>query len=415
MDLAATLFPESADIVPTAPEAERANFGAIPAKAAVYLLTTKTDSVDNHPVLLATVGDLRAALRRRLADNPPEARTRRVSYGTFCTRVHYRIVYSGLAANFYYAQAARRLFPETAEALIPWRDSWWIAVEREGPFPQFRKTNDLTNPALAYAGPMRDKHAAQRLVESLEDLFDLCRYHHILVQAPHGKACVYKEMGKCPAPCDGSETLESYRKRIAAALTFATGRSRDVWRADIERQMKTAAAGLQFETAARLKQRLTRAGAWQSGPEHRRDAEATGALEDFTFLSLQPGKGKPWIEPWIVHFAGEKSIQCLPQFQAKELPSAAQHLADQCRLLGQVGAPGYLRAEQGRDVALIAHHLFKGDSDHGIWLRLRQGEDAVAIIHAVESLRARKINKPVAEQSTDAVPEAGTASNHDTK
>ena len=33
----------------------------------------------------------------------------------------------------------------------------------------------------------RMKHAAQRLVETLEDLFDLCRYHHILVQAPHGK------------------------------------------------------------------------------------------------------------------------------------------------------------------------------------------------------------------------------------
>ena len=39
-------------------------------------------------------------------------------------------------------------------------------------------------------------------------LRDLCRKHDILVQAPTGQACVYHEMGRCPAPCDGSMTLE---------------------------------------------------------------------------------------------------------------------------------------------------------------------------------------------------------------
>ena len=400
------LFPASSPITPAAPEALRADFAAVPAKSAVYLLTTGTDAAEDHPVLLATVGDLRAALRRRLADNPPDAKTKRVSYGTFCTRVHYRIVYSGLGANFYYAQAARVLFPQTAEALIPWRTSWWIAVEREGPFPRFRKTNNLSDPALEYAGPIRDKHAAQRLVESLEDLFDLCRYHHILVQAPHGKACAYKEMGKCPAPCDGSESLASYRQRIEAALAFAAGRSREVWRAEVERQMKAAAAALQFESAARLKQRLSRAGVLHTEP-----FAATGALEDFAFLSLQPGKGKPWMEPWIVHFAGEKAIQPLPQFNVKELAASAQHLADQCRLLRHVGAPSFLTAEQALDAALVAHHLFKGESDHGLWLHLREAEDPVAIAHAVEALRARRAPKPLAEQSTDAVPESGESGN----
>jgi hypothetical protein len=405
------LFPESAAILPSAPEAERTDFAAIPAKAAVYLLTTKTDVAEDQPVLLATVGDLRAALRRRLADNPPETKSKRVSYGTFCTRVHYRIVYSGLAANFYYAQAARALFPETAGALIPWRTSWWIAVQRAGPFPRFRKTNNLSDPGLAYAGPIRDKHAAQRLVESLEDLFDLCRYHQILVQAPHGKACAYKEMGKCPAPCDGSESLATYRMRIDAALAFASNRSRETWRAEVERQMKAAAAGLQFETAARLKQRLTRAGVWQVGADHRGEVDATGALEDFAFLTLQPGKGKPWIEPWIVHFAGEPSIQPLPQFHVKGLAAAAQHLAGQCQLLGRVGTPTYLTREQALDVGLIAHHVFKGESDHGIWLRLRDAENPETIVSAVTALRARRAPKPVAEQSTDALAESGDAEN----
>ena len=436
------LFPLSSTITPAAPEALRADFPKIPAKAAVYLLTTTTESNADHPVLLATVGDLRAALKRRLADNPPDAKTKRVAYGTLCTRVHYRIVHSALAANFYYAGAARELFPETAGGLVPWRTSWWVAVERAGvtPFPRFRKTHELADPALTYAGPIRDKHAAQRLVESLEDLFDLCRYHSILVQAPQGKACAYKEMGKCPAPCDGSVSLESYRAQIEATLAFVTdadggakaqglqslglsgGSPRAVWRQRLEERMKAAAANLQFETAGKIKQRLARAGLLNTEAY-----AATGRLEDFGFLTLQPGKGRPWIEPWVVHFAPEdnssisnlklqienrkskienRAIQCLPQFHIKQLPVVAEELAGQCREIGQGAAAAWLTAEQAPDAALVAHHLFKGESDHGVWLRLADAQDAGAIIRAAQALRARKAAKPLAEQSTDAVPEA---------
>jgi excinuclease UvrABC nuclease subunit len=385
------------------------------------------------------VGDLRGALKRRLADNPPDTKSKRVAYGALCTRVHYRVVHSAFAANFYYAAAARELFPAAAAGLIPWQDSWWIAVERAGagvtPFPRFRKTNNLSDPALAYAGPIRDKQAAQRLVESLEDLFDLCRYHHILVQAPQGKACAYKEMGKCPAPCDGSVSLGSYREQMDAALAVVTDRSeagkeqgvqslgfmaqspRAAWREQLEQQMKTAAGKLQFETAGKIKQRLARAGLLDTEPY-----AGMGRLEDFAFLTLQPGKGKPWIEPWIIDFSGqtpgektkhetrnlklETSIRCLPQFHRKELAGVAEELAGQCRELARQPAAGWLTPEQTRDAALVAHHLFKGESEHSIWLRLAEAQEPGAIVRAVEMLRARKAAKPLAEQSTDAVPQA---------
>ncbi len=418
-----SLFPNSAAIDPAAPEERRADFAGIPAKAAVYLLTSTTQEAESHPVLLATVGDLRAALRRRLADTPAEVKSKRVPYGQICTRVHYRVVHSAFAANYYYAQAARELFPETAAALIPWHTSWWVAVERPGvtPHPRFRKTSNLSDESLAYAGPIRDKHAANRLVESLEDLFDLCRYHNILVQAPHGKACAYKEMGKCPAPCDGSMHLDVYQTQISAALGFLTNAAaptgpspREAWRGTLESQMKAAAALLQFESAAKIKQRLSRAGLLNTEP-----FAATAALEDFAFLTLQPGQGKPWIEPWLIHFGpgieNQKSgaapaienspIRPLAPFNLKRLPAAADELAAQCRgILAQPRATS-LTPDQSAHAALVAHHLFKADSDHGIWLRLsaiaRQG--SAAIISAAEKLRAKKTPKPLAEQSTDTV------------
>jgi len=401
------LFPDSAKLNPAAPEAERGDFAAIPGKAAVYLLAADCpEAPQPAPVLLATVGDLRAALRRRLADTPAEVKSKRVAYGAICTRVYYRVVHSAFAANFYYSQAARLLFPETAKALIPWRDSWWVAVERAeagAMHPRFRKTNSLSDPSLAYAGPIRDKHAAARLVESLEDLFDLCRYHTILVQAPHGKACAYKEMGKCAAPCDGSVSLEAYRGQVAEALGFLTDRAegagaRERWRVQLEEEMKKAAAALQFESAGKIKHRLSRAGLLNSEP-----FASTAPLEEFAFLSLQPGRGKPWIEPWLICFGDDPAIRPLPEFNVKDAQAAADHLAAECRSANAAPSPRSLSPSQTTDVALIAHHLFRGDADHGIWLRLSTvaAQGSAAILLGIDAFRAKKAPKPMAEQSSD--------------
>jgi DNA polymerase-3 subunit epsilon len=302
---------------------------------------------------------------------------------------------SSFAANWWYWHAARTVFPERSAELISWRQSRWIAVEREGAFPRLKRATDLSDPDLRYAGPIRDRTSAGKLVEALEDLFDLCRYHQELIQAPHGKPCAYKEMGKCPAPCDGSVPISWYRQQMAKAWSFLTGESRQRWREEVMEAMKTAAGRLEFETAGRLKQRLARAEVLET------DAYAHLApLEDFAYLTLQPGKGKPWVEPWLIH-AGQAT--CLPQVNAKDLPGAAEKLTQQARDLLAEPSPAWFMADQSEQIAVVAHHLFKGDADHGTWLRLR--DLAIAgprlILEAAESLRSRRARKPLVEQSSD--------------
>jgi excinuclease UvrABC nuclease subunit len=169
-------------------------------------------------------------------------------------------------------------------------------VERDVVFPRMRRTSDLRDAGFDYAGPVRDKHAAERLIETVVDLFDLCRYHSVLVQAPGGKACAYKEMGKCPAPCDGSVPLSWYHGQMAEAFSFIAGPGRMQWKASTEAAMKAASGALNFEQAGRIKQRLSRA-AMIEGEAFMH----LGPLEEFAFLSLQPGQGKPYMEPWLIH------------------------------------------------------------------------------------------------------------------
>src|SRR5947209_5518929 len=109
MEMITHLFPDSATIDPSAPNEQRADFASIPGKGAVYLLVSSERGAE-QPVLLATVGDLRSALKNRLADTPPDAKSKRVNYGALCSRVYYRRVDSSFAANYWYARAAEELF-----------------------------------------------------------------------------------------------------------------------------------------------------------------------------------------------------------------------------------------------------------------------------------------------------------------
>ncbi len=89
------------------------------------------------------------------------------------------------------------------------------------------------------------------------DAFDLCRYPNILKQAPRGVACAYKEMGRCPAPCDGTEALELYRVRVRVAAE-SVGAPAAERGAGLALEMKRGGAGGPVEDASVLKKVLDR-------------------------------------------------------------------------------------------------------------------------------------------------------------
>jgi len=437
------LLPQTAAIDTAAPEpAPRMDWKQVPAKMAVYLLTDDT----NQPLLLATVGNLRAALERRLAAPPPDIKTRRINYGKIACHVHYRVVHSAFAANLWYYRAATELYPQTYSAMISWQPAWWISVDPTAAFPRFGRTQNLTDPALHYRGPIPDKTSAGKLIEMLEDVFDLCRYYNILVQAPRGKACAYKEMGKCPAPCDGTVSMEHYRGQIAAALAILQpadfiGRAAPTgvtvlpgtapscpsspptapaphelpalrlspgaaWRQSMEMQMRSAAAALEFERAARIKAKLERA-ALLAQPPYR----FLGALAQCSFLALQPGQGRPYVEPYFIHGG---TIEAAPAVHKKALPAATAEWFTRCAQLRDQPVQPPLSPQHTRHIGLLVHHLLRGPDDAGLYLPLHTIADSQTILTAAQTLLARRRKpKPVPDQSSEAVPqENGTPMDH---
>src|SRR5436853_125899 len=131
--------------------------------------------------------------------------------------------------------------------------AWFVNVNPDNTFPRYVKTIDLTRPGIMI-GPLQDKHAAARFVQLVEDAFDLCRYYNVLVESPNGRACAYKEMGKCPAPCDGTISMEEYRENVERSARVLVRPEEFI--AEQDARMQKLAGELQFEQAAKVKAKL---------------------------------------------------------------------------------------------------------------------------------------------------------------
>jgi len=275
---------------------------AAPARWVVYLMSDESD----RPVQLLCVKNLRQSLRRRLGGEEtlvPGA-SKRVDYRQLVRRISFVGVDSPLEADWVYYEAARRVFPDTYQAMVGFRPAWFVHVDPDARFPRYTKTTELAGRKGELIGPLEDKHAAARLIELVEDAFDLCRYYNVLIQSPRGSACAYKEMGKCPAPCDGSISMDQYRWMVR--WSAATIVNPEPFVREQALRMEQAAAELRFETAGKIKAFVT-----QLSELGKRGLRAARRLEDFRYVSIQPGGRSKCAKVFLIWPGGIEIIACV--------------------------------------------------------------------------------------------------------
>ena len=228
---------------------------ALPAVAGVVAF----ESESGGTVLLGVTADARAFAARRLAGDGERGKGGAVDLGGVVATVCVTPVGSAFEAELAYLSLARQRMPRVYRQLMARSGVSVVALDASATIPEpvaLKLEEAGSRDAASLLGPVETKSAG-RLIDAVVDAFDLCRYPHILRQAPRGVACPYKEMGRCPAPCDGSESLEAFRARVAAAVS-AVEMSAAEREAGVRTAMKEAAASARFEEAAALKRRLER-------------------------------------------------------------------------------------------------------------------------------------------------------------
>jgi hypothetical protein len=365
------------------PQADLETFLAgVPGRWVVYLMAGEQD----EPIQLLCVRNLRASLRRRLSGDEQVGPTRRVNYRQIVRRVYWQRVDSAFEADLAYLEAARALFPESYQGMVGFRPAWFVHVDPDAPFPRYVKTHDLRPRPGVFLGPIEDKHAAQRLIELIESAFDLCRYYNVLLEAPRGRACAYKEMGRCPAPCDGSIPMQQYRETVRRSAEAIADPAPAI--AAEQADMRRLAADLRFEQAKRTKERIDQLSSLGKGAlRHAR------ALDCFVYLSLQHGPRAGTAKLLLITPSAIAPVGCLlgePTGAAgSDLLRSVLALAEQREGLSDDPAA----AER---IGVVSQHLFQAKRRHGAFIPL-EDLDERALLRAWREL---------GKQDRDEAPEA---------
>ena len=378
------MFDCHADYDPARPLEEMLK--AVPAKWVVYLFC----DADGQPVQLLCVKNLRASLKRRLGGDEVVGPSRRVNYRELVRRVYWRRVDSAFEADVVYLEIARRVFPRSYRGMIGFEPAWFVHVNPAANFPRYVKTTDLGRPGMTI-GPLEDKHAAARFVQLVEDAFDLCRYYNVLTESPGGRACAYKEMGKCPAPCDGTISMEQYRELVRWSARTVVSPAAFV--AEHERRMAAAAAELNFESAGKIKQFVGQIAQFgKGGLRHAR------MLEDFRYVSLQHGPRAGTVKVFLITPGVVEEVAGLiaePKGLAELLRMILARDGDVTSDLSEAGA---------ERIGVVADHLFRARRISGAYLPVNELEER-SFARAYRELQKQKTPEAAAEDDEGVVKE----------
>ncbi len=152
------------------------------------------------------------------------------------------------------AQLIKRYRPPFNVLLRDDKSFPFILLRADHAFPRIQKHRGARKAKGSYYGPFASAGSVNTTINALQKLF-LLRSCTDSFFARRDRPCLLYQIRRCSAPCVGRIDEPGYGELVAEAKDFLSGKSGAV-QIKIEQQMAKAAAELDFETAATLRDRL---------------------------------------------------------------------------------------------------------------------------------------------------------------
>ncbi|GAB4517511.1 MAG: excinuclease ABC subunit UvrC [Amphiplicatus sp.] len=130
----------------------------------------------------------------------------------------------------------------------------YILITEDHAAPQLLKHRGARKRKGSYYGPFASASAVNRTLNTLQKAF-LLRSCSDSVYESRTRPCLLHQIKRCAAPCVGLVSPEDYDALVADAKAFLSGRNAEIQRA-LSKEMEEAAAALDFERAASLRDRI---------------------------------------------------------------------------------------------------------------------------------------------------------------
>jgi excinuclease ABC subunit C len=279
----------------------------------------------------------------------------------------------------------------------------YLHLETNHEFPRLNFYRGSRKEPGKYFGPYPSAGAVRDTLQQLQKLFRI-RNCDDTYFANRSRPCLQYQIQRCTAPCVGLVSKENYARDVSAAIKVLEGRNDEVGE-ELGRRMDAAAARLDFEEAAQLRDQLAKLKVIQA-----QQIVTAGADHDADVIAIAAANGEYCVALMFVR-AGRSlgSTTFFPKAPFAELPEVLAAFVMQYYL--ERDAPPEIIVEQDFDemqlleTALaerLAHKVRISSSVRGIrarWLEMMH-------INAEQALNMRRLARAGIESSLEDLREA---------
>ena len=271
----------------------------------------------------------------------------------------------------------------------------YILITADHASPQILKHRGARARPGDYYGPFASVWAVDRTIAALERAF-LLRSCSDSYFENRTRPCLLYQIKRCAGPCTGEVSPEDYRELVREARAFLSGRSRAI-KDELAQEMEAASQALEFERAAKLRDRLAALSAVQGT----QGINPRGVEEADVFACAQEG-GVTCIEVFFFRTGQNWGNRAY-------YPRADRSLAE-AEVLGAFLAQFYedkpsprliLLSHKVEDQALLSEALSEKTGHKVEVLTPQRGEKHDLVAHALQNAR-EALGRTLAESATQA-------------
>jgi len=226
----------------------RENLKHLPAKPGVYRMFGEAGEV----LYVGKARDLKARVSNytRMGGH-----TQRIARMISMTRaMEFVVTESETEALLLEASLVKSLKPRFNVLLRDDKSFPYILIRRNHEAPQIKKYRGSKQDEGDYFGPFANAGAVMRTLDTLQKAF-LLRTCEDSVYSARTRPCMLYQIKRCAGPCVGLISKEDYTGLANEAADFLRGKGADLQKR-LAAEMEAASEAMEFETAARLRDRI---------------------------------------------------------------------------------------------------------------------------------------------------------------
>jgi len=191
------------------------------------------------------------------------------------------------------ANLIKRLKPRFNILLRDDKSYPWLMLTEDHAFPQIAKHRGAQLRKGSYWGPFASAWSVNQTVQAIQRVF-LIRTCADTVFSNRSRPCLLFQIKRCSAPCVGRVSGEEYAKLVAQAKSFLSGKAGSIQK-DLAAEMAQASAGMEFERAAAIRDRI-RGLAYIQGS----DVINPASLTDADVIALHQEAGQSCVQVFFI-------------------------------------------------------------------------------------------------------------------